>query len=252
MRVLRFVFVLVLLVVSQRPAYAEIRRVAVVVGTNRAPPGRAPLRYAHEDARRVADVLTAVAGFPARDIRLLLDPEPAALLGALDRELEQAAKRADETLLFFYYSGHADQGSLFPAGLGLPFAALKARLEDRRAKLRVGLLDSCSGGSWTGSKGLKKVEPFQIDSALQLVEEGSVLIASSSGEESAHETEALQGSFFTHYWNAGLRGAADGGGDGVVTLGEAFEYARSLTIRDTALIGHAPASQLPDEDLGSA
>lgn len=240
MWIFRLFFALILLVATERAAFAEIRRVAIVVGTNRAPPGRAPLRYAHEDARRVVDVLSAVAGFPARDIRLLLDPEPAALLAALDRELELAAKRSDETLLFFYYSGHADQHSLFPAGLALPFTALKTRLEDRRAKLRVGLLDSCSGGAWTGSKGLKKVEPFQIDSALQLVEEGSVLIASSSGEESAHETEALQGSFFTHYWNAGLRGAADGGGDGVVTLGEAFEYARSLTIRDTALIGQAP------------
>jgi hypothetical protein len=66
------------------------------------------------------------------------------------------------------------------------------------------------------------------------------LIASSSGQESAHETEALQGSFFTHYWLAALRGAADRGGDGVITLGEAFEYARMLTIRDTAMLGREP------------
>jgi len=87
---------------------------------------------------------------------------------------------------------------------------------------------------------LKKAEPFEIDAPPTLVEEGSVLIASSSGQESAHETEALHGSFFTHHWNAGLRGAADRSGDGRVTLGEAFEYARRLTIRDTAMIGQEP------------
>lgn len=221
-------------------AASELQRVAIVVGANAAPPGRVTLRYAHEDARHVAEVLTAVAGFASRNVKVLLDPAPDELLGALDQELALAGKRSDETLLFFYYSGHADDRALFPRGLALPFAALKARLEDPRAKLRVGLLDSCRGGSWTGSKGLRKVEPFEIEGARELAEEGSVLIASSSGQENAHETEALKGSFFTHYWNAGLRGAADKGGDGVVTLNEAFEYARSFTIRDTALAGQTP------------
>lgn len=228
------------LAVSRSAIAGEIRRVAIVVGANRAPAGRVPLRYAHEDARRVSEVLTTVAGFGARDVDLLLDPSPAQVIGALDRALEAAAQRGGETLLFFYYSGHADERSIYPAGEPLAFADLKPRLDDPRAKLRVGLLDSCRGGSWTGSKGLKKVDPFDIDAAPQLVEEGSVLIASSSGLESAHETETLQGSYFTHYWNAGLRGAADRGGDGVVTLNEAFEYARGLTIRDTALSGQEP------------
>ena len=219
---------------------ADIRRVAIVVGSNLAPPGRVPLRYAHDDAQKVSDVLSSVGGFAARDVRLLFDPAPAQVLAALDEELDAAGRRADQTLLFFYYSGHADERSIFPAGQALSFAELKSRLDDARAKLRIGLLDSCRGGSWTGSKGLKKVDPFDIDTAPQLAEEGSVLIASSSGQESAHETESLQGSFFTHYWNAGLRGAADRGGDGVVTLNEAFEYARTLTIRDTALLGQEP------------
>lgn len=219
---------------------AEAHKVAIIVGANLAPPGRVPLRYAHEDARRVNEVLLAVAGFNARDTQLLLDPNPAEVLASLDRELRAAALRTEETVLFFYYSGHADEASIFPAGQPLSFSELKKRLEDTRVKLRIGLIDSCRGGSWTGTKGLKKVEPFVIDTPPTLLEEGSVLIASSSGHESAHETEALQGSFFTHYWNAGLRGAADRGGDGVITLNEAFEYARSLTIRDTALIGQEP------------
>lgn len=218
----------------------EVQRVAVVVGANMAPPGRSPLRYAHEDAKHVAEVLISVGGFAKQNVKLAFDPAPDALLGLLDEELAAAGKRGGETLLFFYYSGHADDLRIFPRGEALAFSALKQRLEDPRAKLRVGLLDSCRGGSWTGSKGLKKVEPFEIDAARGLAEEGSVLIASSAGQENAHETETLGGSFFTHYWNAGLRGAADRGGDGVVTLNEAFEYARTLTIRDTALAGQSP------------
>jgi len=219
---------------------AELARVAVVVGANRPPAGRAALRYAHEDARHVADVLATVGGFSAQNIKLLLDPEPSAVLAALDQQLQAAGQRAGETLLFFYYSGHADDRAIYPGGASLPFSDLKARLEDARAKLRIGLLDSCRGGSWTGSKGLRKVEPFEIEASQQLAEEGSVLIASSSGQENAHETDTLHGSFFTHYWNAGLRGAADRSGDGVVSLNEAFEYARSLTIRDSALAGQPP------------
>jgi hypothetical protein len=218
----------------------EVQRVAVVVGANMAPPGRSPLRYAHEDAKRVAEVLISVGGFAKQNVKLAFDPTPDALLALLDDALADAGKRGGETLLFFYYSGHADELRIFPRGETLAFSALKQRLEDPRAKLRIGLLDSCRGGSWTGSKGLKKVEPFEIDATRGLAEEGSVLIASSAGQENAHETETLGGSFFTHYWNAGLRGAADRGGDGVVTLNEAFEYARSLTIRDTALAGQSP------------
>jgi hypothetical protein len=239
-RLLLLVLACLSLALGRVASAAELSRVAVVVGANQAPPGRVPLRYAHEDAQHVADALIAVAGFSAQNVKVLLDPEPDALLSALDQELAAAGKRSGETLLFFYYSGHADDRSIFPRGQTLAFSALKARLEDPRAKLRVGLVDSCRGGSWTGSKGLKKVEPFEVDAARELAEEGSVLIASSSGQENAHETEALHGSFFTHYWNAGLRGAADRGGDGVVTLNEAFEYARTLTIRDTALAGQAP------------
>jgi hypothetical protein len=232
--------VLLCVVLTGHARAAEVRRVAVVVGANMAPPGRNPLRYAHEDAKRVAEVLISVAGFAKQNVKVALDPAPDALLALLDEALAEAGRRGGETLLFFYYSGHADELRIFPRGETLPFSALKTRLEDPRAKLRVGLLDSCRGGGWTGSKGLKKVEPFEIDAARGLAEEGSVLIASSAGQENAHETETLSGSFFTHYWNAGLRGAADRGGDGVVTLNEAFEYARSLTIRDTALAGQTP------------
>jgi len=229
------------LLAGSAPAHAEPpRRLALVVGANQAPPGRQRLRYSYEDARRVADVLTHVAGFDAGDVSVLLDPAPRDVLGALDRLLGDAGAPARETVLFFYYSGHADDAALYPAGQPLPMAALKPRLEDGRAKVRIGIIDACRGGGWTGTKGLRPADPFEVDVPFGLSNEGSILIASSSGLESAHESEALRGSFFTHYWNGGLRGAADRNGDGRVTVNEAFEYARTLTIRDTALVAGTP------------
>jgi Caspase domain len=218
-------------------------RLAVVVGANGAPPGRRALRYAHEDARRVADVLTQLAGFDPGAVALLLDPTPKALLGALDRMLVRAGQSRRDAILLFYYSGHADDGVFYPGGVPLPLSALKPRLDDGRAKVRIGLVDACRGGGWTGTKGLVPGEPFDVEMPMGLSNQGSILIASSSGGENAHESENLRGSFFTHHWNAGLRGAADRNGDGLISVAEVFDYARTLTVRDSALV--APAPQHP-------
>jgi hypothetical protein len=82
---------------------------------------------------------------------------------------------------------------------------------------------------------------------MTLSTEGTALVSSSSGFENAHEAEAVQGSFFTHYLAAGLLGAADRSGDGTITLQEAFDYARTLTVRDSARL--APTPQHPSFEL---
>jgi hypothetical protein len=235
---------LALAALAPTPARADgavaTRRMAVVVGANAAAPGRKPLRFAQRDASAVAKVLRDLGGFASDDVRLLFDPRPEQILAALDSALREAAQAQVDTLVLFYYSGHADTGSLYPGGDPLPLVQLRQRLDDGRAAMRIGIIDACRGGGWTGSKGLSASQTFDIEQALDLATEGSVLIASSSGLEDAHESLALRGSFFTHHWNAGLRGAADRNADDKVTVGEAFEYARALTIRDTALETETP------------
>lgn len=187
------------------------RRIAVVVGSNRAVAGRAELRYAHDDARALADVLVEAGQFAPADVHVLLDPSPDAVLAALD---EARALAADaHAMVLFYYSGHADDHALYPGGAPLPLDALKVRLADERVGVRVGVIDSCRGGGWTQAKGLAVTKPFAVGLPA-LSSEGMALLASSSGLEDAHEAEALQGSFFTHHLVAGLRGAADQTGDG--------------------------------------
>ncbi len=230
--------VLVLCLFLLAPAVAsadEVRRVAIVIGANAAPTGRKPLRFAYEDAQHIAEVLS-LAGFAKADIHVLRDPEPTAILATLDDVLRALGGRPSQ--LVFYYSGHADTQSLYPAGKPLDLDQLRERLDSARATVRIGIIDACRGGGWTGAKGLSPTEPFEVH--LPMANEGSVLIASSSGLEDAHESENLRGSFFTHHWVAGLRGAGDHDNDGSITLGEAFAYAKELTVRDTAMQTSTP------------
>lgn len=228
------------LALASAAASAAPHRVAIVVGANRGALGRSDLRYSYRDAQNVADTLTQVGEFKPADVHVLHDPSPDVVLKTLDSELESLRASGGDSLLVFYYSGHADGGALYPAGQPLLFSALRERLESSAATVRLGIIDACNGGGWTGAKGLHAAPPFAVQVPLELAGEGSVLIASSSGLESAHESESLLGSYFTHHLIAGLRGAADPRGDGVVTVTDAFAYAKERTVRDTASVSSQP------------
>jgi hypothetical protein len=234
---IRILLVIALGLVTGRRAEAaaprETVRVAVVVGATGAAQGRAALTYSHRDAEQIADVLVAVGGFPADRVHVLRDPAPAELLALLERAASAVAGERD-AMLFFYFSGHADRRALYSGGRAVPLEAVRAALDRSDIAVRIGVIDACQGGGWTRAKGLVPDAPFEVSLPQLLESEGSALIASSTGDESAHESDALAGSFFTVHLAAGLRGAADESGDGAVTLTEAFQFARQQTIRDTA------------------
>ncbi|MEZ4240560.1 MAG: caspase family protein [Myxococcota bacterium] len=195
---------------------------------------RGALRYAHRDAADVAAALTDVGGFAPDAVHVLLDPAPDALLDTL----RQAVAEAGE-LVVFYYSGHADRDALYPGGHPVALDRIREVLDDPGLRLRVGIVDACGGGSWTGTKGLSPdPAPFALPPAVD--SEGAAWIASTSGSERALEADVVGGSLFTHHLVAGLRGAADRSGDGEVTLSEAFAYARRLTARDAAVLADTP------------
>jgi hypothetical protein len=223
------------------------RRIAIIVGANDPPPGRPALRFAHDDATELADTLQRVGGFAAGDVHVLLDPHPRELVEAFEGVARTAASAGGDVLFLFYYSGHSDGQSLFPHGEAISLSDLRARVERLGARIRVGILDTCRGGSWTQSKGLSVGPPLRMEDLLNVDTEGTALVSSSSGLENAHEAVDVHGSFFTHYLTAGLRGAADRTGDGNVTLEEAFDYAKERTVRDSARLASTP--QHPSFDL---
>ncbi|MCB9779702.1 MAG: caspase family protein [Alphaproteobacteria bacterium] len=208
---------------------------AVVVGSNRPGPGQAALRYAGSDAERVADVFTQLGDVDPGSVLLLRDPAPADVLDALDTvAAELQASAAAHTQVLFYYSGHARSGGLDLGDETLALSDLRGRLEALPADVRLVVLDACQSGAMSDAKGLSPAAAFSSASVQGLDAEGMAVIASSSSDELSQESDELQGSYFTHHWVTGLRGAADADADGLVTLDEAYGYAYDRTVVSTA------------------
>jgi Caspase domain len=210
-------------------AHAEVVRHAVVVGNNQGGGNLVDLHYAQDDAQRVADLLVELGGFPATRVTLLEAPDPATLLAAIDSHATLAAQQPDD-LFLFYYSGHADARGLQLAGEVVTYAALKAHINRLESEVRLGVLDACRSGEITRLKGMEVSAPFAAEDTLAT--SGEAWLTAASADESAQESDRLQGSFFTHYLLSGLRGAADQN-DGVVSLGEAYAYAYDRTVART-------------------
>src|SRR5438552_2264537 len=87
-------------------AVPHLRRVAIVIGANDPPPGHQALRFAHDDANQMSDVLRRVGEFT--DVRVLLDPHPSQLLATMQDVDDQGRQAGGDSLVLFYYSGHSD------------------------------------------------------------------------------------------------------------------------------------------------
>lgn len=218
-----------------------LRRFAMAVGSNDGGAHRVRLRYAVSDARSVLAVFRELGEVAGEDSRLLSDPTARAFFAEMDgfrAAVSQARRDAGRIEVFFYYSGHADDGGLFLGEERIPFPTLRESLESLEAEVRIIILDSCASGAFTRPKGGKKRLPFLYDSAYDM--KGSAVMTSSSSEETSQESDLIRGSFFTHYLVSGMRGAADATRDGRVTLSEAYQFAFSETLAQTARASGGP------------
>jgi hypothetical protein len=222
---------LLALVLLLAPAALAERRFALFIGANDGWATDRPLRYAHDDARRMQDVLVQLGQVAEADTALLLDPTTKEVTAALDRFEAQLAASTEPTMFFFYYSGHSDAAALHLRGPVLAMSTLAERLSSTKASLTLALLDSCRSGAILGTKGAAPVVPVRLvaDEPVQ----GFALLSSSGADELAQESRALAGSIFTHHFISALRGAGDVDSDGVVRLTEAYGYAYERTRADT-------------------
>jgi hypothetical protein len=218
-------------------AHADTRRIAVVVGNNAGGPGDPALHYAESDASKVARVLTELGGVAPADMFLVEGRGSDALERVLARARAQVtaahAVPATRVILIFYFSGHSDGEALELGGDRYSFAALRHWLADTGADVRLALVDSCKSGALLTAKGGSPAPGFQIRLTDGLASTGEALLTSSAADELALESREIGGSFFTHHFVSGLRGAADASGDGLVTLTEAYQYAYAHTIETT-------------------
>ena len=223
-----------LLAVAHSTAFAE-QRYAVLIGANPGWSGDRPLRFAENDAERVRDVLVSLGGFSSDRVALLRDPDTSEVRATL-RDLARTAKSSNEdTIVFFYYSGHADDERMHLKGDPLSFKELHETMRSMPSTLKLAVIDACKSGAVT-RKGGTRADEFAVSVDNPKLS-GMVILTSSGADELSQESRALAGSVFTHHLVSGLRGAADANKDNQVTLAEAYQYAYARTRADTATTG---------------
>jgi tetratricopeptide (TPR) repeat protein len=224
------------------PASAE-ERFALLIGSNIGWANDRPLRYAESDAERMRQVLVELGGFPPDRVYLLRDPSTEQVRARLQSLGDTLRGLGRDSLILFYYSGHADERHLHLRGAPLPLSELREALGSLPATVRLGVLDACRSGAIVAAKGVEARPGFEVEVVDALKVRGLALLTSSGADELSQEVRALAGSVFTHHLISGLRGAGDSNDDGVVTLAEAWRYAFLGTEADTAPtpVPHRPA-----------
>jgi len=203
-------------------------RIAIVVSADHAD-GQPPLRFTERDGDRMAQTLGELGDFT--QVTRLRQPTLRQFEQALDDA--EAHSRDDPALqVFIYYSGHADETGLLMGGEKLAYPALRRRLEESHAAVRVAVLDACHTGSVVKAKGGTPAPGFAIPPPVSNVR-GAAIFSASRSDELAQESSEVEGSFFTHHLLSALRGAGDRDGNGAVTIGEAYQYAYDRTLAST-------------------
>ncbi|MEL7372298.1 MAG: caspase family protein, partial [Myxococcota bacterium] len=224
---------------SNGPAWGAetARRFALVIGNNAGGPPAEDLRYAEDDARKVAAVLEELGGYRPSDVTVIKGAQADAVRQAfmrITRKVQAAHEQGFHATLLVYYSGHARGGELWMNGSRLPLSELRERLHQAPADVRIGIVDACEAGNLTRLKGGRRGPSFLFESDDSTPARGLILIGSSAVDEASQESDELGGSFFTHYLTSGLRGDADESGEGRVTLAEVYDYAYHRTVAMTA------------------
>jgi hypothetical protein len=225
------------LAASATASAQPVRRLALIAGNDQGGRDTRPLTYAAEDAKKLHGILVQLGGVRPEDAVLLLNRPAEELLAALARleqRAQEARRRGDRTALILYYSGHAQDGALRLGETQIPFPALKARLSQAPADIRLGIFDSCKSGALVRTKGVRKAPAFEIQSDARADASGLVILTSSTSDEDSQESDLIAGSYFSHHLASGLRGDADRSGDGRISLSEAYAYAYDRTVADTA------------------
>ena len=236
---------------GEAAAVVPLRRFALIAGSNNGGSTRIRLKYATSDAKTVSSVLTELGGVKQEDMLLLMDPTLASFQAGIrkvQKMMEDSEAKDERREFLLYYSGHSDETGLILGSEIFPYEELRSQVVDVPADVRVAILDSCASGALTRTKGGVARPAFLFDASSEM--KGHAFLTSSSGDESAQESDKIGASFFTHYLVSGLRGAADVTGDGLVTLNEAYAFAFQETLASTVKTQYGP--QHPEFEINLA
>jgi hypothetical protein len=182
---------------------------------------------------------------------VLRQPTLQELIAALDllharvSDVRRASGPQGRTEVLVYYSGHADEQGLLIGDDRYSYRALRTRLDQIPADVRIAVLDACASGAFTRIKSGRSRPAFLVDESADM--RGHAFLTSSAATEVAQESDRIRASYFTHYLVSGFRGAADLSGDGKVTLNEAYQFAFQETLGRTVDTKSGP--QHPSYDI---
>ncbi len=197
-------------------------------------------KYAERDAHTVKRYVARL-GVPEENIILLTGKD--ATLTGIRKYLEEWLPRnvTPQSRVYVYYSGHGapdpERGTAYllpwdgdPSFLkttGYPLGKLYSSLRMLKAKEILVMLDACFSGAGGRSVIADGTRPLVtiVDTKVPAGGKVSVLSAASGSEVAGSLNEQGHG-MFTYYMLKGLSGAADGDGDGRVSLKELHAYTK--------------------------
>jgi Caspase domain len=244
MNIFRMFFVLMMVGTSILPLTSEAiptRRLGLMIGANDGGKDRVRLQYAASDAKSFSHSMEELGGLDPKDRILLENPDSLGISQALDRlalKTREAKLGNGRVEVVIFYSGHADEQGLMLKGKHFGFPEFRAKVDKVPADVRIAIVDACASGALTRLKGGRALPAFLSDESSQTT--GYAFLTSSSADEAAQESDRIGASFFSHYMNTGLRGAADASQDGRVTLHEAYQYAYNETLARTEKTAGGP------------
>ena len=238
-----------------RSEYRNINKWAVIVGISEYKHKPWNLNYAHRDAEELSKLLQTKTGgnFKSENIRYLINKKATTtnIRIALFDFLQKPAK---EDLVFIFFACHGTPDPSRPQnlylltydtdpksipGTGLPMEDIYKSLDNTLlAEKIIVMADTChSGGLSQNSRSIEDNSELlnQYFQDLSQSVGGVASLTSAEAREVAREGEEWGGGHgvFTHYVLEGMKGAADIDRDGIVTVGELFEYVREKVKQDT-------------------
>lgn len=228
---LRSGLLLILTALTVRAA-AEVRRVSVFVGVDEGLAEDRILKYASRDAEGLADVFRRSRASDRDSVFLLSNPsldQYRSLLKDIGARVRSLRGQGHQTQVLLYYSGHGGAEGLHVKGQTFPRRELNDWMDSLVSDMKILILDACESGDFLRRKGGRILEDREITRLDKVQSQGTIVLSSSSRGEAAQESEDYHGAVFSHHLENGLRGIADFNSDGMVSLLEAFEYARTAT-----------------------
>jgi uncharacterized protein YjbI with pentapeptide repeats/uncharacterized caspase-like protein len=246
---------------------------AIIIGISDYENSHLNLQFAHKDAEEIYNILIKSNGGPFKEDHVIKLINKDAIHSNIRKALRNFLKKPDkDDLVLIYLSCHGapdpdrpNNTYILPydtdpddiAGSGVPMGEIQSAIRDNLYSKKIIIIaDTCHSAAIGGDIGRRNhINSTAIINKyfeeLAKSKEGTALLTSAEANGVALEDIKWGGGHgvFTYYLLEGLRGKADGYGggkkDGIISIGELFEYVRDKVKEDTKNLQHPSIGTSP-------